>query len=103
AQSERSDASSASRRSLAAQQGAHGQSDDLQIQAERPVADVVVVPLHPFGQRGRPSQPVHLSPAADPRLDPVAVTVPEDVVAKYLDELGALGAGADHAHLTAQD
>ncbi len=36
----------------AAEQRQHCQRQDLQVQAERPVGDVVVVPLDAFGQRG---------------------------------------------------
>ena len=59
------------------------------------MGDVVVVPLDALGERGLPAQPVHLRPAGDPRLDPVAVAVADDVLPEQLDELGALGARAD--------
>ena len=61
---------------------------------ERPVGDVVVVPLHALGERGLPAQAVHLRPAGDARLDAVAVAVAGDVLPEQLDELRALGARA---------
>ena len=46
---------------------------DLDVEPERPVLDVVVVPLDPVAERGLAAQAVHLRPAGDPRLDAVAV------------------------------
>ena len=65
--------------------------------------DVVVVPLDALGERSLPAQAVDLRPAGDPRLDAVAVVVADDVLVEQLDELRALGAGPDQAHLAAQD
>ncbi len=85
-----------------AEQRDERQREDLQVQAERPVRDVVVVPLDALGERGLAAQAVHLRPARDAGLDAVAVAVADDVLAEQLDELGALGARADEAHVAAQ-
>ena len=75
--------------------------DDPQVQAQRPVADVVVVPLDPIGDRGLPAKAVDLRPAGDPRLDAVAILVAIDLGGEQLHELGPLRARADQAHLAA--
>ena len=68
-------------------------SEDLQVEAERPVGDVVVVPLDALSQRGLSAQAVHLRPAGDPRLDPVAVAVADDVLLNSSTNSGRSGRG----------
>src|SRR5205823_14332026 len=75
------------------------QREDLDVEAERPVRDVVVVPLHTLGKGCLAAQPVHLGPAGDARLDAMAVAVAGDVAREQLHELGPLRPGADQAHL----
>src|ERR1035437_7489388 len=88
----------APRRSLRVAEQRHDrQREDLQVERERPVGDVVVVPLDPLGQRGLPAQAVHLRPARDARPHAMAVAVADDVLAEELHELGTLRAGAHEA------
>src|SRR3712207_1548857 len=83
--------------------GRDGEQQDLQVEPERPVLDVVVVPLDPVRQRGLAAQAVDLGPAGDPRAHAVAVVVAAHAPLEQLDELGALRPRADDAHLAPQD
>src|ERR687893_1569550 len=65
--------------------GCHGEQQDLQVEPERPVLDVVVVPLDPVGQRRLAAQAVHLGPAGDPGPDAVAVLVAAHAALEELD------------------
>ena len=78
------------------------QREDPQVQPQRPVLDVVVVPLDAVGDRGLAAQAVDLGPAGDPGLDAVAVLVAGDVARELAHVLGALGPRADEAHVAAQ-
>src|SRR5512133_1106558 len=42
-----------------------GQQHDLDVEPQRPVLDVVVVPLDPVGERCLATEPVYLRPAGD--------------------------------------
>src|SRR3954454_6887995 len=55
------------------------EDEDLHVESQRPVLDVVVVPLDAVRERGLASQPVDLGPAGDARPDPQAVVVALDV------------------------
>src|SRR5687767_8730028 len=55
-----------------------GHQEDLQVEPERPVLDVVVVPLDAVAQRRLAPQAVDLGPAGDARLDAMAVVVARD-------------------------
>src|SRR5579859_4477624 len=79
-----------------------GQDDDPQVEAQRPVLDVVVVPLDPVGDRGLAAQAVDLGPAGDPGFDPVAVLVAGYLAHEALDELGPLRPRPDQAHVAAE-
>src|ERR1044071_4888361 len=81
----------------------HRHRQDLQIQPQRPVLDVVVVPLDAIAQRGLAAEAVDLGPAGDAGLDAVAVAVAADVGLEQLDELRALRARAHQRHVAAQD
>src|SRR5918912_2127514 len=83
--------------------GGHRHEQDLQVEPEGPVLDVVVVPLDPVRERGLAAQAVDLRPPGDAGLDAVAVLVAADAPLEQLDELRALGARPDNAHLAAQD
>src|SRR5918999_1003809 len=83
--------------------GRHGEQQDLQVEPERPVLDVVVVPLDPVRERRLAAQPVHLRPAGDTGLHAVAVLVTGHAPLEQLDELRPLGPRPDDAHLAPQD
>src|SRR4029450_11753281 len=78
------------------------QQQTLEIEPERPVLDVVVVPLDPVREGCLAAQAVHLGPAGDPRLDTVPVRVAVDVLLEEPNELGALWTRPDQAHLALQ-
>ena len=52
---------------VAAEERGGGEQDDLQVEPERPVLDVVVVPLDAVGERRLAAQAVDLRPAGDAR------------------------------------
>src|SRR5690242_19536122 len=82
-----------------AENGSGCQKKDLEVEPERVVLDVIVVPLRTICE-GRPaSQALHLSPAGNASLDPVAVAVAIHRALEALDELRPLGARPDQAHL----
>src|SRR5205823_4239023 len=58
-----------------AEHGPEGHEHDLQVEPEREVLDVVVVPLRAVLDRGLAAQAVHLGPAGDPGLDAMPVGV----------------------------
>ena len=73
--------------------GEHRQQQDLQVERERPVADVVVVQLDAVGQRGLAAQAVDLGPAGDAGLDAVAVGVAASSAPKASTNSGRSGRG----------
>src|SRR2546423_4003368 len=83
--------------------GQDGHHHDLQVEPERPVLDVVVVPLHSIDERGLPSQAVDLRPAGDARLDAMTVLVAMDRLLEQGDDVVALGSRADHGHVSSQN
>src|SRR5215218_3826746 len=88
---------------VASEQRRDRHQDDLQVEPERPVLDVVVVPLDPVVERGLPAQPLHLRPAGQTGLDAMAVAVAVDVLLEGADEVRALRARPDDRHVAAQD
>src|SRR5690349_2692768 len=72
---------------------------DLHVEPDRPVLDVVVVPLDAVLERRLAAETVHLRPAGDPRLDALAVAVAVDALLEHAREVRPLGAGADEAHV----
>src|SRR5215213_1529724 len=76
---------------------------DLEIQPEREVLDVVVVPLGSIGDRGLTAQTVHLRPPRDAGLDAVALVVAIYAALELRHELGALGTWPAEAHLRLDD
>src|SRR5690349_8227197 len=72
---------------------------DLHVEPDRPVLDVVVVPLDAVGERRLATQAVDLRPARDPGLDAETVAVAVDALFEHAREVGPLGAGADKAHV----
>src|SRR3954447_20079479 len=82
-----------------AEHGPERHQQDLDVEPERPVLDVVVVPLGAVGERGLAAQAVNLGPAGDPGLDAVAVAVAVDVVLEQPGEVRTLGTWADQAHV----
>src|SRR3954471_250609 len=82
-----------------AEHGPERHQQDLDVEPERPVLDVVVVPLDAVGERGLAAQAVNLGPAGDPGLDAVAVAVAVDVALEQPGEVRTLGTWADQAHV----
>src|SRR4051795_11213137 len=82
-----------------AEHGPERHQQDLDVEPERPVLDVVVVPLDAVAERGLAAQAVNLGPAGDPGLDAVAVAVAVDVVLEQPGEVRTLGTWADQAHV----
>src|SRR5215203_1518329 len=66
------------------------QQQNLEIEPERPVLDVVVVPLDPVREGCLAAQAVHLRPAGDTGLDSMAVAVAVDALLEETDELRPL-------------
>src|SRR3954454_19079410 len=62
----------------------HRQPHDFEIEADRPVLDVIEVVLDPLLDRGVAAPPVDLRPAGDAGLD----LVPEHVLGNLVLELG---------------
>src|SRR5215210_5767815 len=81
----------------------HGQEQDLDVEPERPVLDVVVVPLDPVGEGRLAAEAVDLGPAGDPRLDAVPFRVAVDASLEALDVVHPLGTRADERHLADED
>src|SRR4029453_15098193 len=77
--------------------------EDLEVEPEREVLDVVVVPLDPVGDRRLPAKAVDLSPTGDAGFRAVAVVVAAHVLAEVLDVLGTLGSRTYQAHLALED
>src|SRR5262249_61504519 len=48
-----------------------GESENAQVEPQRPVVDVIEVILYPLAEIAAPAQVVDLRPAGDPRLDHV--------------------------------
>ena len=90
-------------RQKAAENLCHGQDENLQVQPEREVLDVEVVPLGAICDRRPAAQPVYLSPPRDARLDPVAFGLAVHVLAESSDVLGPFRPRPHKAHLTAED
>src|SRR5436305_764280 len=76
---------------------------DPEVEPQRPVLDVVVVPLHPVGDRRLPAQAMDLGPTGDPGLDAVALLVACDLAREALDEFRPFRTRTDEAHVAAQD
>src|SRR5207244_12736110 len=64
-----------------------GQDEDLDVEPEREVLDVPVVPLRAVVDRGLAAEAVHLSPTGDSRLDAVPVAVAIDRSEEHTSEL----------------
>src|SRR5579875_1958712 len=79
-----------------------GHREDPEVESERPVEDVVVIPLDAVGNRGLAPQAVDLRPAGDPRPDPMAILVADDLEREPRDVLGAFGTRPDEAHVAAE-
>src|SRR5438552_7606050 len=81
--------------------------DDVQIQAQRPIAQVVEVVinarLHLRERLGLPAVAVHLGPAGDSRLDLVPLHVAPDQLAVHLVVRHGVRPGSDDAHAALQD
>src|SRR5204863_9778745 len=73
------------------------QQQDLQVEPEREVLDVVVVPLDAICDRRLPTQPMDLRPAGDAAFDTMAGVVAVHVRGEVLDVLGPLRPGANEA------
>src|SRR5215207_1400947 len=76
-----------------------GEPHDLDVEADRPVFDVVEIVLDALLERGVATPAVDLRPAGDARLDLVAEHVLRDAVLELLDEVGPLGAWTDEGHV----
>ena len=68
------------------------QEHDLEVEPERPVLDVVVVPFDPIGEGGLASESVDLGPTGDSRLHTVPLVIAVDGLLQNLDVFGALRA-----------
>src|SRR5262249_27756465 len=68
---------------------------DLQVEADRPVLDVVEVVLDPLLDRRVAAPAVDLRPAGQPRLHLVAKHVRGDAMLELFDEVRTLGPRAD--------
>src|SRR5215207_8815748 len=88
---------------VAPQQSRDRHQDDLQVEPQRPVLDVVVVPLDAVVERRLPAQSLHLRPPGQAGLDAVAVAVAVDVLLEGANEVRALGTRPDDRHVAAQD
>src|SRR5688572_5856347 len=76
---------------------------DLEVEADRPVLDVIQVVFDALLERGVAAPAVDLRPAGDAGLDLVAQHVLRDAVLELLDEVGALRPRADDRHVAADD
>src|ERR1044072_250656 len=77
--------------------------DDLHVEQQRPVLDVVVVPLDAVLERRLAAQALHLRPAGEAGLDAVAVAVAVDVLLDRAHESRALGTRAHARHVALAD
>src|SRR5437868_3639840 len=78
-------------------------NQDLDVGAEGPVVDVVVVEAGAVLDGGVAAEAVDLGPAGDADRDPVAEFVGRGRLGELLHEVGAFGAGADEAHVAPED
>src|SRR5215203_5721909 len=79
-----------------------GQPHDLDVEADRPVFDVVEIVLDALFERRVAAPAVHLRPPGDPRFDLVAEHVLRDAVLELLDEIGPLRPWTDQRHVAAK-
>src|SRR3954451_13011829 len=77
--------------------------EDLEVEARRPVLDVVVVELDAIRDRTLPPQALDLRQAGDSGPDAVALGVAGKARFEHLHVLRALGARADETHVAAGD
>src|SRR5215831_8628951 len=78
------------------------QPHDLQVEAHRPVFDVVEVVLDALVEGGVSPPAVDLRPSGESRLHLVTQHVLRNAVLELLDEMRPLGSGPDDRHVTAQ-
>src|SRR5688572_26406212 len=78
------------------------QPHDLQIEADRPVLDVIEVVLDTLLERRVAAPPVDLRPAGESGLHLVAKHVLRNLVLELLDEMGSLRPRPDNGHVAAQ-
>src|SRR5262245_37782263 len=78
------------------------QPDDLQVEANRPIFDVVEIVLDALFERRVAAPAIDLRPAGKARLDLVAEHVLRDLVPELLDEMRTLGPRPDDGHVPAQ-
>src|SRR6185436_9022352 len=76
---------------------------DFQIEANRPVFDVIQVVLDSFLQRGVAAPAVDLRPASQAGLYFVAEHVLRDLVLELFDEVRPFGPRTDNRHVAAHD
>src|SRR5215472_3930690 len=77
--------------------------DDLQVEADRPVLNVIKVVLDSLVERRVAAPAVYLGPARHAGLHLVAQHVLRNAVLELLDEMRALRPRADNRHVAAQD
>src|SRR5258708_39137539 len=75
---------------------------NLDVEAHRPVLDVVEVVLDSLLERCVAAPAIHLRPACDACLDLVAEHVLRNAVFELLDEIRTLGPRTDDRHVAAQ-
>src|SRR4051812_35901847 len=76
---------------------------DLQVEADRPVLDVVEVVLDSLVERRVSAPPVDLRPARESGFDLVAKHVLWNLVFELFHEVGAFGPWTDDRHVAAED
>ena len=76
---------------------------DLEIEPGRPVLDVIEIVLDAVDEARVAAEAVDLRPTGDSGADFVAGIVMRDFRLEALDELGALRARADEAHVAHED
>src|SRR5215475_12451709 len=76
---------------------------DLQIEADRPVLDVVEVVFDALIERRVAAPAVHLRPAGQAGLHLVAEHVLRNAMLELLDEMRPFGPRTDDGHVAAQD
>src|SRR5262245_52539719 len=79
-----------------------GEPHDLEVEAHRPVLDVIEVVLDALLERRVTTPAVDLGPPGQAGFHLVAQHVLRDAMLELLDEMRALGTGTDNRHVAAE-
>ena len=77
----------------------HCKKNDLQVEADAPVAEVVKIVLNAFGDGSVAAEAVDLGPSGDSGFDIVAGIVGLKFFGKFAHEEWAFRTWADHTHV----